>query len=138
MQIPTGLPDKIHTLMEQLKSSSDPICHDAFDVIASMASNVKTEKLVVSLHTNRASRGGRGVTLSPKKARILNVLNQAYPCVVSVREIEQALEQRDRSINVIRVQLCEIRRAIAVLGVNVVNIHGRGYQLEIQPPARSM
>lgn len=102
--------------------------------------SVDTDDLLVSLETNRASRGGLTTKhMSPQQAEILWALRQRHPETVSYDAAMGVMYGRGQEIRaempnrVMRVNVSRLRRIIAPLNVGIINRYGDGYALDIRP-----
>lgn len=97
---------------------------------------IKTD-IVVSLGINQVSRGGKSVTLSPTQAEIIEVMRRRYPGTVTVDYLLDtvygrhgfAAEKLVNANNTMKVQMSNLRKKIAPLGLKITSVHGVGWRL---------
>ena len=127
----------VQNILDRLNADEldDHIGSDAAALIASLAAQVAPEYLTVCLNTNTARRGGVSVVLPPNHAVALHALANGYPANVRLNDLHRALwgSRNDRSINTVRVMMTELRKKIAPLKVDILNTHGVGYRLGLNP-----
>lgn len=103
---------------------------------------VKASEFYVSLDTNRASRWGRTVRLSPQEAEILWMIWSSYPGTTRrgklIAGLVGALDMPDDPDNILYVKLHQLRWLIAKLGVSIETHNSHGYQIILHDRAVSM
>lgn len=97
---------------------------------------IKTD-IVVSLDFNHVTRGGKSVPLSPTQAEILEVMRHRYPGPVTVDYLLDtiygrhgfAAEKLVNANNTMKVQMSNLRKKIAPLGLKIASVYGVGWRL---------
>lgn len=90
--------------------------------------------LTVDLRENMAVAGYLGARLRPREAEILAVLLENAPKSVSAQYLEACvvgLTEEYRARGWTYKLICSLRKKIAPMGAKIKNIHGVGYQLQI-------
>ena len=100
--------------------------------------------LLVCLESNTATHFGQTVQLTPHQAAILDMLLKRSPRATSIELIAMKLwgaeDGPEHEHNVIRVQVSQLRRKLASLGVSIPVRYVAGYRLVLSamPAARAV
>jgi DNA-binding response OmpR family regulator len=134
---PNSLSPDIQHILNRLRAikHDDTVVDDAIKLIEQLAS--KSELVTVSTVADYAERRGVRVKLSPHQATALKLLADNFPRIVTIREFADAIwaqRARHRSDKTLRVMMSSLRdRVEQPLKISILNHHGLGYRLELDP-----
>ena len=134
-----AFPEDVTLLVDRLNSGrlDYALARSAARTITAMATRLmqKESKAVVDLNTNVACRADVYVTLTPNQAALLFKLIEEYPKVVSLPELQVAIwgQRPPQSLNTVRVMITALRIPLLVLHADILNSHGKGYRLDLEP-----
>jgi DNA-binding winged helix-turn-helix (wHTH) protein len=100
---------------------------------------VDPSRLMVDLSTNRATRNGATVNLTPRMVELLAVLNEAYPNAATHERLMLRMFGADGGpdcTDTLKVHVSKLRKYLAPLGLAIEPLWGQGYQLVIAGQAR--
>jgi DNA-binding response OmpR family regulator len=126
---------RVAQLIERVKDGVEgKLGHDIVLTLTELSARSNPDQLTVSVADCTISRNGFVIRLSRKGVAAMQILAENNG-VVSVRDIKKAVygdEAKDRSTNVVRVLMNELRLRLLPLDATIVNHHGQGYRLEVQ------
>lgn len=91
--------------------------------------------VLVSLDTNTAAVGTETLRLTPQQTELLYVLSKAYPRVAQRQSICANLwgvNECEQPFKVIETRVCQLRKLLKPLGVEIETVRERGYRLVYQ------
>jgi DNA-binding response OmpR family regulator len=115
------------------KTIADAIREDRAECKTNFFDESIPEPLILNTETGVASRGGRTVMLTPRRARLLQALLDGGLNFLTVANIFRALGGPKTAGNNARVTISELRALLEPLHVSIYNRHGVGYRLELHP-----
>jgi DNA-binding response OmpR family regulator len=91
---------------------------------------------IVDLYTNAVVRGDRRVRLQPTQAVLLHTIAKKYPAGARMAELLVAvyggIDGPANPMEATRVQICNVRKKIAPLGLGITNQFAVGYRFVVK------